>query len=62
MTEKKLTEAQIRAQKKYDLENKEKRNYLKTRSAARSFIKKKASIEDLKELDELIKEQLKEVE
>ncbi|MEJ6989862.1 hypothetical protein WJ325_14780, partial [Listeria monocytogenes] len=34
--------------------NKEHANYLKSRSAARSFIKNKATLEDLKELEKLI--------
>lgn len=62
MTEKKVSEAQIRAQKKYDQENKEKRNYLKNRSATRSFINRRATIDDLKELKELINEKLNELE
>lgn len=57
--ENKLSDAQKRAQKKYDEENKEKRNYLKSRSAARSFIRNKAKKEDLDELKEIIEEKYK---
>ena len=51
-----LTEAQKRAKAKYREKNKERENYLGARSAARSFIKKRATKEDLKELELLIKE------
>ena len=51
-----LTAAQKRAKAKYREKNKEKENYLGARSAARSFISNKATEEDLKELEELIKE------
>jgi len=54
----KLTDAQIRAQKKYDEKNREKRSYQKARSAARSFINR-AKKEDLKELEELIENKVK---
>lgn len=52
----KLTEAQIRAQKKWDEKNREHSSYLKSRSSARSFIKNKATEEDLKEIENLINE------
>ena len=51
-----LTEAQKRAKAKYREKNKERENYLGARSAARSFIKKRATKEDLEELETLIKE------
>ena len=51
-----LTEAQKRAKAKYREKNKERENYIGARSAARSFILKKATKEDLEELLELIKE------
>lgn len=50
----KLTEAQIRAQQKYDAANRERRNYTKQRSSAKTFIRK-ATAEDLVELEKLIK-------
>ena len=49
----KLTEAQIRAQQKYDAANREKRNYTKQRSSAKAFVRK-ATVEDLKELEMMI--------
>lgn len=53
----KLTEAQIRAQKKYDEKHREQRNYTKQRSTARTFIRK-AEKEDLEELKEMIQTRL----
>ena len=54
-----LTEAQKRAKAKYREKNKDRENYIGARSAARSFISKKATKEDLKELLELIEDKLK---
>lgn len=56
-----LTEAQKRAKQRYREKNKERENYLGARSAARSFIKTKATLEDLLELEKLIKERRKEL-
>ena len=44
------------ADKKWAEKNKEHKSYLKYRSTARSFIKNKATMEDLEELKKLIKE------
>ena len=57
----KLSKAQINAQKKYDEGNKEQRNYLRSRSSARSFIRTKATKEDLQELKEIIKNKEEEI-
>ena len=46
--------AQQRATKKWNEKNKERRNYLSKRSAARSFIRNHATQEDLLELKEII--------
>ncbi|EAD4831819.1 hypothetical protein WO53_09275 [Listeria monocytogenes] len=54
MTKKTTSDAQLKANKAWQDKNKEHANYLKSRSAARSFIKKKATLEDLKELEKLI--------
>ncbi|EGP7194656.1 TPA: hypothetical protein RD840_000464 [Listeria monocytogenes] len=54
MTKKTTSDAQLKANKAWQEKNKEHANYLKSRSAARSFIKKKATLEDLKELEKLI--------
>ncbi|HAA5876156.1 TPA_asm: hypothetical protein GYI15_06870 [Listeria monocytogenes] len=56
MTKKTTSDAQLKANKAWQEKNKEHANYLKSRSAARSFIKKKATLEDLEELEQLIKE------
>ena len=49
-----LTEAQKRAKQKYIENNRERTNYINDRSKAKNFILKKATEEDLKELEELI--------
>ncbi|PCU65816.1 hypothetical protein A7O56_07865 [Listeria monocytogenes] len=54
MTKKSTSDAQLKANKEWQNKNKEHANYLKSRSAARSFIKNKATLEDLKELEKLI--------
>lgn len=61
MKKTKMTDAQIKAQKKYDELNREKRNYTKQRSTARTFIRK-SNLEDLLELKLMIKNKLKEFE
>lgn len=48
--------AQTEANKKWQEQNREKARYLRNRSTARSFIKKQATLEDIKELEELIAE------
>jgi len=51
-----VLESQIRANKKWDSKNRDQVNYLKARSAAKNFIKKRATIDDIAELKELLKE------
>lgn len=46
------------AQEKWDSRNKDRVRYLQDRSKARNFIIKKATMEDLKELELLIKERM----
>lgn len=46
------------AQEKWDKNNKDRVRYLQDRSKARNFIIKKATMEDLKELELLIKERM----
>lgn len=53
MVEKKTSEAQLKASRRWQEKNKEHMNYIRKRSAARSFIKV-ATIEDIKELEFLI--------
>lgn len=50
---------QQRANKKWNEKNREYRNYLTRRSNARGFIRNNATKDDLLELQELIKENLK---
>lgn len=49
-------DAQTKATKKWNEQNRDHRNYLSKRSSARSFIRKHASSSDLNELEELIAE------
>ena len=51
-----LTEAQKRAQKKYNEANKDKRDRLRLRNAARNFIKNHATLEDIKEMEKMLNE------
>lgn len=50
-------EGQMEANKRYREKNKEHRNYLSARSGARSFIRNKATLDDLNELADLIQKQ-----
>ena len=52
----KTSEAQIRASRKWEENNKERNRYLSARRQARSFIRKYATEEDLKELEDMIEE------
>lgn len=61
MSDKKISEARERANKKWNENNKEHMNYLRSRSSARSFIRNKATIEDLEELEQLIEERKKQL-
>lgn len=47
------------ADKRWKEKNKEHRNYLAGRGAARSFIRNKATLDDLSELEQLIKDRRK---
>lgn len=51
-----MTDAQQKATKKWNKNNREHRNYLSKRSSARSFIRNHAMGSDLNELEELIAE------
>ncbi|WP_204122488.1 hypothetical protein [Lacticaseibacillus mingshuiensis] len=55
------TDAQKRAQERYEADNRERRRYLTSRSTARSFIRSKATAEDLDELQKLIDQRRSEV-
>ena len=54
--EKKTSESQLKAIKKWNEANREKANYTRGKSAAKSFIKNKATVEDLEMLEEVIHE------
>lgn len=55
-------DAQQKATKKWNKNNREHRNYLSKRSSARSFIRNHATMNDLNELEEIIKEKKEELE
>ena len=62
---KKTSEAQRKANKKWAENNREYSSYLRSRSSARSFIRNKTTLEDLEEIEKLIsyrREQLKSLE
>jgi len=59
MTKEKVTQAE--ANKRWEQKNKERSNYLKSRTAARSFIRNKATAEDLEELEQLITQRKKDL-
>ena len=61
MSEKKVSEAQIKANKNWAEKNREYSSYLRSRSSARSFIRNKATLDDLEELEKLINERRKEL-
>lgn len=56
----KTSDAQKKANSKWAEKNKERRSYLSSRSSARSFIRNKATPEDLLELSKMIDEKLTE--
>ena len=58
----KYTEAKAKANKKWDEQNKERKKYISHRSRARSFIRDVATLEDLDEFEQLIKERRKALE
>ncbi|TLQ15465.1 hypothetical protein FEZ41_13750 [Lentilactobacillus parafarraginis] len=56
MAKQPYTEARKRANQKWDAAHKERARYISRRSQARGFIRNFATMEDLQELQELIKE------
>jgi len=50
---------QTEANKRWQEKNRERTRYLRNRSASRSFLKKQATLEDIKELEQLIAERKK---
>lgn len=59
MTEKKTSEAQIRATRKWEEKNPERRKYIRYRSNARTFVRHWATKEDFEELEEIFKNNIK---
>jgi len=57
----KISDAKIQANKKWDDNNREHVNYLHYRSQAKSFIKNKATKEDIEMLKEVMKKRLEEL-
>ena len=60
MTEKKTTEAQNRATKKWGDKNKDKQRIYRYRSYARKYVRDIATLDDLKELSQMIDQRMKE--
>jgi hypothetical protein len=56
----KKTDAQIKAQKNWESKNREKSNYLKYKSSTKTFIRNKATKEDIQEIIELANKRLQE--
>ena len=52
----KTSEAQLKAIKNWQSNNKENSNYLKGKASCKSFIKSKATLEDIEIIEEFIKE------
>ena len=51
-----MRECQKNANKKWSEENRERSNYLKNKSACKTFIRKRATLEDLEEISKIILE------
>lgn len=62
MTEKKTSEAQARATKKYQAKNKEQQRIYRYRSYARKYVRDIATADDLHELATMIQTRLDEME
>jgi len=56
----KVSEAQKRASRNWELKNRSRRQYINQRSTARNFIKKEATKEDIDELKDLLTNRKKE--
>ena len=57
----KLSEAKIRANRKWDAKNKERKDYLRYRSTAKNFILKKATLDDLITITGYVEERKKQL-
>lgn len=56
-----LTDAQKRANEKWHRNHRDRANYIAMRSSARSFIRKKSTLDDLEELETIITNRRKEL-
>lgn len=56
-----LTDSQKRANEKWHKNHRDRANYIAMRSSARSFIRKKSTLDDLKELQNIIEDRRKEL-
>ncbi|MQS75032.1 hypothetical protein [Companilactobacillus halodurans] len=56
-----LTDAQKRANEKWHKNHRDRANYIAMRSSARSFIRKKSTLDDLIELQNIIEDRRKEL-
>lgn len=56
MQEKKTSQAQVSASRRWEKENPERTRYIRYRTGARCFIRNHATLEDLEEVEELVKE------
>lgn len=56
-----LTDAQRRANEKWHRNNRERANYIAMRSSAKSFIRKKSTLDDLDGLEEIIRKRREEL-
>lgn len=54
--------AQTEANKRWQEKNRERARYLRNRSAARSFLRNQATLEDIAELEKLMEERKKSLE
>ena len=56
MTNKKTSEAQVNASRRWEQRNPERAKYIRYRTGARNLLRNHATEEDLQEMEELIKE------
>lgn len=57
MTEKKTSDAQVKASRKWEEKNPDRKRYIRYRSNARTFVRHWANEEDLQELIEIYKKE-----
>lgn len=56
MQEKKTSKAQVSASRRWEQANPERTRYIRYRTGARCFLRNHATLEDLEEVEELVKE------